>query len=73
MLFSIYFNREFAYYNRAHKSRMDTLSKKLGIQNREGSKYDFIQMKPSDYSLVNDAVEEFRNYSIKILEDMLAR
>lgn len=73
MLFSIYFNREFAYYNRAHKSRMDTLAKKLGVQNREGSKYDFIQMKPIDYSLVNDAVEGFRNYSIKTLEDMLAR
>ena len=73
MLFSIYFNREFAYYNRAHKSRMNTLAKRLGVQNREGSEYDIIQMKPINYSLVNAAVEEYRNYSIQILKDMLGK
>ena len=73
MLFSIYFNREFAYYNRAHKSRMNTLAKRLGVQNREGSEYDIIQMKPINYSLVNAAVEEYRNNSIQILKDMLGK
>lgn len=73
MLFSIYFNREFAYYNRAHKSRMNTLATKLGVQNREGSEYDIIQMKPINYLLVNAEVEEYRSYSIQILKNMLAQ
>ena len=73
MLFSIYFNREIAYYNRAHKSRMNTLAKRLGIQNREGSEYDVFKMNPINYSKVNEAVEEYRNYSIQILKEMLAK
>lgn len=73
MLFSIYFNREFAYYNRAHKSRMNTLAKRLGVQSREGSEYDILKMKPIDYSKVNEAVDEYRNYSIQVLKEMLAK
>lgn len=73
MLFSIYFNREFAYYNRAHKSRMNTLAKRLGVQSREGSEYDILKMKPIDYSKVNKAVDEYRNYSIQVLREMLAK
>ena len=52
---------------------MNTLAKRLGVQNREGSEYDIIQMKPINYSLVNAAVEEYRNYSIQILKDMLGK
>lgn len=73
MLFSIYFNRNIAYYNRAHKSRMNTLANRLSIQNREGSEYDIFEMEPIDYSKVNAAVEEYRNYSIKVLREMLAK
>ena len=71
MLFSIYFNREFAYFNRAHKSRMNTLAHKLGVLDREGTENDIIEMTPIDYNQVNKAVEEYRIYSTEVLKDML--
>lgn len=71
MLFSIYFNREFAYFNRAHKSRMNTLAHKLGVLDREGTENDVIKMQLIDYQKVNKAVEEYRTYSTVVLKDML--
>lgn len=71
MLFSLYFNREFAYYNRAHKSRMNTLANTLGLRNRDGLELDVLQMKPINYSEVNDAVAKYRDDSSKILKEML--
>lgn len=73
VLFSIYFNRQFAYYNRAHKSRMNTLARKLNVKDRNGSEYDVLQMKPIDYEKVNKAVEEYRNYSINCLKELLEK
>lgn len=73
MLFSIYFNREFAYYNRAHKSRMNTLARKLQIAERDGSEYDVMCMKKIDYAVVNKAVEEYRNKSIECLKSILSK
>lgn len=73
MLFSIYFNRQFAYYNRAHKSRMNTLARKLKVTDREGSEYDVLKMQPINYKVVNAAVEEYRNYSINCLIELLAK
>ena len=71
MLFSIYFNRQFAYYNRAHKSRMNTLANKLGVLDREGTEKNVLEMTPIDYKKVNLAVEQYRIYSTGILKDML--
>lgn len=71
MLFSIYFNRQFSYYNRAHKSRMNTLAKKLGVHDREGTVYDVLSMKEINYTLVNALVDEYRKDSIEILKRML--
>ena len=73
MLFSIYFNREFVYYNRAHKSRMNTLARKLGVQDREATVGNVFQMPAIDYSKVNIAVENYRNNSILVLKEMLAK
>lgn len=73
VLFSIYFNRQFAYYNRAHKSRMNTLACKLNVKDRNGLEYDVLQMKPIDYEKVNKAVEEYRNYSINCLKELLEK
>ena len=73
MLFSIYFNRQFVYYNRAHKSRMNTLARKLKVTERDGLEHDALQMKPVDYDVVNAAVEEYRNHSINCLKELLAR
>lgn len=71
MLFSIYFNRQFAYFNRAHKSRMNTLANKLGVLDREGTEKDVIEMTQIDYDKVNMAVEQYRLYSTRILKEML--
>lgn len=71
MLFSIYFKRQFAYFNRAHKSRMNTLARKLHVSDREGNVYDVHKMVPINYTKVSAAVEEYRNYSIQILKEML--
>lgn len=73
LLFSIYFNREFAYFNRAHKSRMNTLANKFNIFNRDGSMYDILQMKSVDYYRINAMVDAYRNDSIRILKGMLER
>lgn len=73
MLFSLYFNRNFAYYNRAHKSRMNTVANKLGIQDRNGDEYDVLKMSPINYSEVNFLVEKYRDYSIQILKEMLEK
>ena len=73
MLFSIYFDRQFAYYNRAHKSRMNTIARKLNVADRDGSEYDALQMPPIDYDTVNLAVEEYRNYSINCLKELIEK
>lgn len=71
MLFSVYFNRQFAYYNRAHKSRMNTLASKLSVLDREGTEYDVLKMPEINYLNVNKAVEDYRNYSIDCLKQLL--
>ena len=67
MLFSIYFNKQFVYFNRAHKSRMNTLAKKLGVAMCAGEGKDVLQMKEIEYSSINRKVKEFRNESLEVL------
>lgn len=71
MLFSLYFNKEFAYFNRAHKSRMNTLAKRLEVSNRNGEEYDVMSMKHIDYSVVNHAIADYRSQSINCLKRFL--
>lgn len=73
MLFSIYFNREFAYYNRSHKSRMNSLARKLCVHDREAALYDVNNMKSIDYNKVNAAVDAYRIYSIQVLKEILKK
>lgn len=72
MLFSIYFQKQFIFYNRAHKSRMCSLAKKLGLEDRCGDEvaHDDISI---DYSRVKPVIECFRQQSIAILEAMLKK
>lgn len=72
MLFSIYFNKQFVYFNRAHKSRMNTLARKLHVQNCDGEGKDILNMPKVNYEEVNKAVEEYRDYSVTCLKKMLA-
>lgn len=72
MLFSIYFNKQFVYFNRAHKSRMNTLARKLQVQDCEGEGKNVLDMPKVNYHIVNRAVEEYRSYSIKCLKKLLS-
>lgn len=72
MLFSIYFNRQFAYYNRAHKSRMNTLAQKLQVNHRDGSEYDVLEMESINYYKVIASIEEFRASSTNHLMKLLS-
>ena len=44
MLFSIYFNKQFIYFNRAHKSRMNTIARKLQVTECNGEGKDVLNM-----------------------------
>lgn len=69
MLFSLYYNKIFYFYSRAHSSRVISLAKILGVQERIGDSE--IVDTEIDYSTVNKKIENFRNKSIKILGEML--
>lgn len=71
MLFSVYFNKQFVYFNRAHKSRMNTLAKRLNVQNCNGEEVDVMKMPMVDYETVNNLVEQYRNHSIEKLKYIL--
>lgn len=71
MLFSVYFNKQFVYFNRAHKSRMNTLAKRLNVQNCNGEEVDVMKMPMVDYDTVNNLVEQYRNHSIEKLKYIL--
>ena len=71
MLFSIYFNKQFLYYNRAHKSRMNTLARKLNVSQCEGGNMNINNIPTVDYLVVNTAVETYREHSFKCLQQLL--
>lgn len=71
LLFSLYFNKEFTFFNRAHKSRMNTLSTKLGIANRNGCNGDVLHLPPINYDTLNSTMELYRNYSVEKLKKIL--
>ncbi len=72
LLFSIYFNKNFLYYNRAHKSRMESLAKILGIEGQDGSKVDIFKYKfDISWNKINEKVDKFREKSLKVLENEL--
>ena len=72
LLFSVYFNKPFLYFNRSHKSRMNTLAAKLGISSCEGNLVDIENLPDLDYALVNCKVEQYRQDSIKVLKQFLS-
>lgn len=71
LLFSVYFEKQLVYFNRAHKSRMKTIAKKLGIEKNCGDCMTFSKMPFIDYSIVRKKVEQYRRKSIEILKNML--
>lgn len=69
MLFSLYFNKNFFYYNRGWKSRMKSIAEYLDVTHREH--YVEGEVKEINYAFVNEKLEEFRGKSIELLKGYL--
>lgn len=69
LLFSLYFRRQFRFFNRAHKSRMSSIAKILHID-RYDSKCNVTEK--IDYDEIVKNISAFRNHSMLTLNKMLA-
>lgn len=68
MAFSVNFGKDFYYFNRCHKSRMDTLADLMGIKDRElfvGKDIDYSSM---DHGAVDEKLEIWRKKSYDYLD-----
>lgn len=68
MLYSLYFNKKFFYYNRGWTSRMESIAKYLQIESREGLQHEAEEM---DYEEINRRMEIFRKESTDKLKNYL--
>lgn len=67
MAFSINFNKQFYFFNRCHKSRMDTLASIARVENRELKKNELWDSTDINYLFVNDNISEWRKKSFNYL------
>ena len=72
MLFSLYFNRNFYYYNRGWKERMKSIAEYLQLTDREHWS-DEKDSAVIDYTLVNERLNSFRTSSLRLLKEYLRR
>lgn len=63
IMFSLYFEKPFFWYSRANSARTESLSRELGIENREGNEKNLKVDSDMDYVRINNAIEEKRNNS----------
>ncbi len=70
-LFSIYFRRNFYYYIRAHGERMNTVSKCLGIEDRQAKFID--ANKDVDYSELEHKLDILRTQSYEYVNEMIGK
>lgn len=75
ILFSVYYQKKFLYYNRAHSSRMKSLAERLRIESLCGDNINIELFNDINVANVdiNKSVLEFRTQSITVLNDMLKR
>lgn len=68
-LFSMYFNREFYYYVRAHGERMNTVSNILNVKDR---KADYIDNEDViNYEEINKRIIEYREQSLEYVNEIV--
>lgn len=70
MLFSIYFEKQFVFYTRAHKSRVLSLAEKLGVLEQCGDSSNAVP--DLDYEIITNKAFGFRNKSIESLMEILS-
>lgn len=71
LLFSVYFEKDFAYSNRKPINRMQSVAEILGIEEYEISSKDFDLGKNVDYTSIKQNEQNFRKKSKNILENIL--
>lgn len=68
MAFSINFNKQFNFFNRCHKSRMETLAAICGLENRELLEQCKADVSTIDYKKVNEQLELWREKSLNFID-----
>lgn len=72
ILFSLYFNKPLIYFLRRQTSRVDTLVEKLGIGESNGHTLkDKTSLPTMDYGKINNAIDDYRTFSINCLRNEL--
>lgn len=72
VLFSLYFQRDFFYYNnRGSNSRLESLSKEFDIQHREGNLTNLKNNSQINWSSINNIIEKKRNKTKDYLKQVL--
>lgn len=71
LLFSLYFNKEVFFYNRANFSRMESLSRWLGIESHNGMINVVEDAEKIDYATVSEKIDLKRRESLNRLENYL--
>lgn len=72
LLFSLYFNKPFLFYNSKFKSRMESLSQIINFNNQNGENIDISRYSENiDWDDINKNIVSFRNKSTDILKNML--
>ena len=69
-LFSIYFKRDFWFYNRAHAERMLSLAGRMGLLSRDRGNAE-LAFNHIDYQYVTPKVVEFRQQSLSWLKNAI--
>lgn len=71
LLFSLYFKKQFTYYEREPATRMKFISEKFGLTDRNGS-HNLVDDKPIEYSVIEREIEDYRASSKSLLSKMIS-
>lgn len=71
LLFSLYFQKKVYYFNWVNKSRMNSLAKLLGIEDRDGFVADLDEDSYMEYNVINQRLDSIRSESWNVLRRML--
>lgn len=71
LLFSLYYHKNFVYYNRQPSYRMQTVASRLKIEDREGHVADIDNLSPLDYAEIDKRMNDYRMDSVAFLVNAL--
>ena len=71
LLYSLYFHKNFVYYNRQPAYRMQTVAELLGIEGREGRVADIDNLPKLNYHIIDEKMAAYRDKSIDFIKETL--